>query len=216
LPIYRLTNELIFPDAEEAENGIVAIGGDLSTDRLILAYKSGIFPWFSADEPIIWWCPDPRFVLVPNELKVSKSMKQLFQRKTFEVSMNQNFEHIIHQCSISVRDGQDDTWIVGEMEEAYINLHKNGIAHSVEVWQNGEIVGGLYGLIIGKVFFGESMFFTVSNASKYGFIWLVNHLIDIGIELIDCQVETEHLASLGAKIIPRNDFLELLRELVWF
>lgn len=216
MPIYRLTNELIFPDAEEAENGIVAIGGDLSTDRLILAYKSGIFPWFSADEPIIWWCPDPRFVLVPKELVVSKTMKQLIKKNTFQVTMNKNFAHVIHACSTTFRHGQEDTWIGNEMEEAYINLHKKGIAHSVEVWQNGEIVGGLYGLIIGKVFFGESMFFTVSNASKYGFIWLVNHLIDIGIELIDCQVETEHLASLGAKIIPRNDFLELLRELVWF
>ena len=214
MPIYRLTNELIFPDAEEAENGIVAIGGDLSIERLILAYKSGIFPWFSADEPIIWWCPDPRFVLIPKELLVSKTMKQLIKRNTFQVTLNKNFSHVIHACSTTFRQGQEDTWIGNEMEEAYINLHKNGIAHSVEVWQNGEIVGGLYGLIIGKVFFGESMFFTVSNASKYGFIWLVNHLIDIGIELIDCQVETEHLASLGAKSIPRNDFLELLRELV--
>ena len=141
-------------------------------------------------------------------------MKQLIKRNTFQVTLNKNFSHVIHACSTTFRQGQEDTWIGNEMEEAYINLHKKGIAHSVEVWQNGEIVGGLYGLIIGKVFFGESMFFTVSNASKYGFIWLVNHLIDIGIELIDCQVETEHLASLGAKSIPRNYFLELLKELV--
>lgn len=214
MPIYRLTKQLIFPNPEEAEDGIVAIGGDLSIERLILAYKSGIFPWFSADEPIIWWCPDPRFILIPKELLVSKTMKQLIKRNTFQVTLNKNFSHVIHACSTTFRQSQEDTWIGNEMEEAYINLHKNGIAHSVEVWQNGEIVGGLYGLIIGKVFFGESMFFTVSNASKYGFIWLVNHLIDIGIELIDCQVETEHLASFGAKSIPRNDFLELLRELV--
>lgn len=214
MPIYRLTEELIFPNPEEAENGIVAIGGDLSYPRLLLAYKNGIFPWYSSDEPIIWWCPDPRFVLFTKDLKVSKTMKLLFKKNTFEVTMNKDFKHIIHACGTTVRAGQEDTWIVNEMEEAYIDLHNKGIAHSVEVWKNGEIVGGLYGLIIGKVFFGESMFFKISNASKYGFIWLVEYLIKNDIELIDCQVETEHLASLGAKSISRTSFLDLLKKWV--
>lgn len=214
MPIYRLTKQLIFPNPEEAEDGIVAIGGDLSKERLILAYKSGIFPWFSADEPIIWWSPDPRFVLFPKELKVSKTMKQLFKKDAFQVTLNKNFTQVIQSCSTIYREGQEDTWIGNEMEEAYCNLHNKGIAHSVEVWKDGKIVGGLYGLIIGKVFFGESMFFRVSNASKYGFIWLVNYLIENGIELIDCQIETEHLLSLGAKSISRTSFLKLLKELV--
>lgn len=200
-----------FPNPEDAYEGVVAIGGDLSPHRLLNAYKNGIFPWFSEDEPIIWWCPDPRFVLFPKDLIISKSMKKLFEKKTFEITTNHCFAQVIHACAQQKRPEQDGTWITQEMTDAYLQLHKLGYAHSVEVWQDKQLVGGLYGVIIGKAFFGESMFFKVSNASKYGFIWLVKQLQEQGFHFIDCQIETNHLKSLGASHIPRKEFLQLVK-----
>lgn len=214
MPVFRLSPELVFPDVNLAEDGLLAIGGDLSMERLLLAYKSGIFPWYSEDEPILWWSPNPRFVLFPNELKVSKSMSQLLKRNIFKVTFNQCFEEVMRVCGEVPREGQDGTWINEDMVRAYVELHKNGYAHSVEVWEDDKLVGGLYGVLLGKVFFGESMFYKVSNASKYGFIVFVEKLKSLGIELIDCQVPTPHLASLGAQNIEREDFIALLRNLV--
>lgn len=209
IPIIGKT--LTFPNPENAYEGIVAIGGDLSPARLLTAYKNGIFPWFSEDEPIIWWCPDPRFVLFPKDLVVSKTMKKLFVKNTFEITTNSCFEKVINACAHQKRPEQDGTWITDEMKEAYLQLHEMGYAHSVEVWQEKQLVGGIYGVIIGKAFFGESMFFKISNASKYGFIWLVQHLHEKGFHFIDCQIETNHLKSLGANHIPRKDFLQLVK-----
>ena len=212
MPIYRLTEEIIFPPVHHAESGILAVGGDLSVERLLLAYQSGIFPWYSKEEPIIWWAPEERCVLFPDDLKVSKSMKQLIKRKAFEVTFDQAFETVIQACAKSKREGQPGTWITAEMEEAYIELHQQGWAHSVEVWQDNQLVGGLYGVAIGSIYFGESMFFKVSNASKYGFIMLVDFLKGNNFQLIDCQLETPHLMSLGATLIDRNAYMELLHK----
>ncbi|MEZ5003478.1 MAG: leucyl/phenylalanyl-tRNA--protein transferase [Chitinophagales bacterium] len=214
MPIYRLNETNLFPPVDHAEKGIVAVGGDLSTDRLIAAYQSGIFPWYSDQEPIIWWAPDPRFILYPENIKVSKSMKQLLKKKAFEVTLDTSFEKVIHACAKQKRKDQPGTWITQEMEEAYLKLHGLGIAHSVEVWSNENasrtLVGGLYGVSMGSVFFGESMFHVESNASKYGFITLVEQLIQRDFKLIDCQMETPHLKSLGATSIPRKQFMLLL------
>lgn len=209
--MYILTEELIFPPVEEASpEGFLAIGGDLSPERLLLAYKSGIFPWFSDDEPIIWWSPDPRMVLFPEDLKVSKSMKQLLRKNAFKVTYNQAFIEVIEACADIHRPGQDDTWITEDMKAAYIELHELGYAISVEVWQNEQLVGGIYGIDLGHIFCGESMFSKVSNASKYGFIHLVKLLQKNGCQLIDCQIHTDHLASLGAIEVPREVFLSYL------
>lgn len=214
MPVFRLSPELVFPDVELADDGLIAVGGDLSLERLLLAYKSGIFPWYNEDEPILWWSPNPRFVLFPDELKVSKSMSQLLKRQIFKVTENQCFEEVMRVCGEMPREGQDGTWINEDMVSAYVELYKNGYAHSVEVWENDKLVGGLYGVLLGKVFFGESMFYKVSNASKYGFIVFVEKLKSLGVELIDCQVPTPHLASLGAKSIERKEFIALLRKLL--
>jgi len=217
MPIYWLDkDEIAFPHHDYAdEYGILAAGGDLSKDRLLFAYQHGIFPWFNPGDPILWWSPDPRFVLFPKELKVAKSMRTYFNNGKFAYSFDKAFDRVMDNCKVSDRKGQTGgSWITPEMKAAYFNLHKEGIAHSVEVWEEGELVGGLYGIAMGKVFFGESMFTTVSNASKFGFIHLVNHLIPQGFELIDCQQETKHLGSLGARAIPRSDFLNLLTELI--
>lgn len=204
-------SNLWFPNVEESsEEGIVAIGGDLSVERLILAYSKGIFPWYSDESPILWWSPDPRFVLFPSQLKISKSMRPLFNQNKFRVTFDQNFEEVIKNCQNISREDQPGTWITADMMKAYIKLHKKGYAHSVEVWQGKELVGGLYGVSLGKVFFGESMFAKVSNASKFGFITLVKHLKQKGFLLIDCQQETKHLESLGAAAIKRKDFIEFL------
>lgn len=206
-----MTN-MVFPNVENAdEDGLLAIGGDLSEERLILAYRSGIFPWFSEGEPILWWSPDPRFVLYPKKVKISKSMKKLIRNETFNVTYNQNFEEVIAHCALIKRTDQVGTWISEEMKRAYINLHKKGIAKSVEVWQNNKLVGGLYGIDLGHVFCGESMFSLVSNASKYGFIKLANQLDKDNYQLIDCQVHTPHLESLGAIMIHRNEFIKVLQ-----
>ena len=207
-----LKTDLWFPDVEEStEEGIVAVGGDLSVERLILAYSKGIFPWYSSDRsPILWWSPDPRFVLFPENLIVSKSMRPYFNQNKFKVTWDQNFEDVIKNCQKIDREDQPGTWITSKMLAAYIQLHKKGYAHSVEVWLDNELVGGLYGISLGKVFFGESMFAKVSNASKFGFISLVNQLKQKGFLLIDCQQETKHLESLGANAIKRKDFIDIL------
>ncbi|MFV0158519.1 leucyl/phenylalanyl-tRNA--protein transferase [Empedobacter falsenii] len=208
--MYWLSTDLIFPDYDEVNTeGIIAIGGDLSPERLILAYKKGIFPWFNEDDPIIWWFPHDRFVLFPENLHVSKSMKKVFRDQTFTYTENKAFREVITNCSEAYRKGQDGTWITTEMIEAYCKLHEMGIAKSIEVWQNDELVGGFYGIEMGNVFCGESMFAKVSNASKAGFIQFVAKYHK-KYELIDCQVYTQHLASLGAMEIPSDVFLEYL------
>ena len=215
MPVFWLTDKnMAFPNPELSnEEGILAIGGDLSPQRLLYAYSIGIFPWFNPEDPIIWWSPDPRFVLFPDELKVSKSMRPLFNQKKFTVTIDQAFEEVIKNCASTPRRGQGGgTWISEDMIEAYHRLHQLGFAHSVEVWQEGTLVGGLYGIGLGKCFFGESMFAKASNASKFGFISLVRQLKEQGYWLIDCQQETAHLASLGARSIPRKEFLAILHK----
>ncbi len=205
--------ELSFPDVTYADaDGALAYGGDLSEARLLLAYKSGIFPWFSGNVPL-WYAPDPRFVLYPEELRVSKSMKVLLKREAFRVTMNQDFPAVIRACKTTKRDGQRGTWITRDMENAYIRLHKAGWAHSVEAWNGDRLVGGLYGIRIGAMFFGESMFSHESNASKYAFISFVQRMEAEEIGLIDCQVYTPHLESLGARHMPRNSFMFLVEML---
>jgi leucyl/phenylalanyl-tRNA--protein transferase len=214
MPLAVLDDKFWFPNVEEAlEDGLLAIGGDLQPERILLAYKKGIFPWYDGDLPL-WWCPNPRFILIPEELKISKSMKALFKKQAFDVTVNTNFEAVINACKATERKGQDGTWIKNEVVEAYTHLHKLGMAHSIEAWQNNQLVGGLYGIKLGKVFFGESMFSKVSNASKYAFISFVDQLKREGILLIDCQVYTEHLESLGAKMILRQQFVHLLEQLI--
>ncbi|MES2004284.1 MAG: leucyl/phenylalanyl-tRNA--protein transferase [Bacteroidota bacterium] len=208
MPLHALTTALWFPPVEDAmEDGLLAMGGDLSVERLLLAYQQGIFPWYDGDTPL-WWSPDPRFVLFPEKLKVSKSMEALIRKNSFRFSVNTAFPQVIRSCKELQRKGQDGTWITNELETAVNQLHKLGFAHSAEAWQGDELVGGLYGIQMGKLFFGESMFSRVSNASKFAFIQFVRQLQEEKIELIDCQVYTEHLESLGAEMIPRKEFIE--------
>ena len=210
--MYWLGQDLAFPDHSEVnDEGIIAIGGDLSVERLKLAYQKGIFPWFNEDEPIIWWFPHDRFVLFPEDLHVSKSMKKVFKDKTFTFTENKAFREVIINCSQANRKGQDGTWITNDMIEAYCKLNELGVAKSIEVWQNNELVGGFYGIEMGNIFCGESMFAKVSNASKAGFIQFVAKYHK-KYELIDCQVYTEHLASLGAVEIPSDVFLDYLED----
>ncbi|MCF6349844.1 MAG: leucyl/phenylalanyl-tRNA--protein transferase [Flavobacteriaceae bacterium] len=192
------------------KDGILAIGGDLSTERLLIAYRNGIFPWYNKGEPIIWHAPKKRMVLFPKELKVSKSMKQIIKKENFKVTFNQNFKEVIHHCKTISRNNQSGTWITDEMEQAYLKLHKLGIAKSVEVWSAKKLVGGLYGVDLKFVFCGESMFSLVSNASKMAFIFLVQKLEKEHYKLIDCQVYNEYLASLGAREIVKKDFMKIL------
>lgn len=214
MSLFILNNELSFPPVQLSEpDGLLAVGGDLSTERLLLAYRQGIFPWYEGQH-ILWWCPDPRFVLFPRELRESKSMKQLLKRDAFDFRVDTNFTGVITNCKTISRQGQESTWITDEVRTAYTRLHHAGYAHSAEAYHEGQLVGGLYGIRLGKVFFGESMFSTVSNASKYAFIRYVHQLQEEGVELIDCQVYTEHLESLGAQMIPRNDFISLLNQLI--
>jgi leucyl/phenylalanyl-tRNA--protein transferase len=209
--MHYLSDALIFPPVSQADyDGILAIGGDLSPERLQLAYRSGIFPWFEEDDPIIWWSPNPRMVLFLDELIVSKSMRNTLNRNTFTVTFNQNFRDVISNCQKIKRDGQNGTWITNDMTEAYCKLHEMGIAKSVEVWQSEQLVGGLYGIDMDHVFCGESMFSTVSNASKVAFIALVNHLKDNHYKLLDCQVHNPHLESLGCREIDREEFVKIL------
>lgn len=209
--VFFLTEELAFPHVALAdEDGLLAVGGDLSMDRLLLAYRSGIFPWYSEGDLIEWWCPEPRFVLLPQFLKISKSMRQLLRRNTFDFTINTAFTAVMENCRNIPREGQPSSWIHPEMITAYTQLHQAGYAISAETWQDGQLVGGLYGVLLGKIFFGESMFSAVSNASKYAFIKLVAHLEEQGIVLIDCQMHTPHLESLGAGFIERSVFLKCL------
>lgn len=213
MPVFALEKELYFPPVNLAEpDGLLAIGGDLSPERLLLAYKHGIFPWYEG-EYILWWSPDPRFVLFPDELKISKSMKVLLKKNAFDFTMNRAFKKVIQHCKHIKRPGQRGTWITDEVEMAYIQMHELGYAVSAEAWKDGVLVGGAYGLKLGKVFFGESMFSKISNASKYAFIRLVQNLKLEGVELIDCQVYTEHLESLGAKMMSRKEFIRTVNEL---
>ena len=208
--MYWLSQDLIFPDyTETSAEGIIAVGGDLSPDRILLAYQKGIFPWFNEDEPILWWFPHDRFVLFPENLYVSKSMKKVFRTQQFTFTENKAFREVITNCSESPRKDQDGTWITNDMIEAYCKLHDLGFAKSIEVWQNEELVGGFYGIDLGHIFCGESMFAKVSNASKAGFIQFVAKYHK-KYELIDCQVYSEHLASLGAIEIPSDIFLNYL------
>jgi leucyl/phenylalanyl-tRNA--protein transferase len=207
--IFQLDERLLFPEPHLAEpDGLLALGGDLSPERLLLAYQHGIFPWYSDDEPILWYAPHERFVLYPNELRISKSMKQVMRSGKFIVTVNQAFEQVIDACSVVPREGQDGTWITADMKQAYIDLHKLGHAHSYEVWHDGILAGGLYGIPAGRVFCGESMFSRVSNASKTALIMLCQ---SGQYELIDCQLHTEHLESMGAQFISRDAYLHILQ-----
>lgn len=204
-----------FPPARRAmqsPNGLLAAGGDLSPERLLSAYRSGIFPWYATGQPILWWCPDPRTVLSPAELHISRSMRKFMRQTPFKVTMDQDFPAVMAACAAPRRD-TDDTWITPAMQSAYTQLHTLGHAHSVEVWDNGELVGGLYGLALGRAFFGESMFSFRTNASKLAFISLAQHLSACGFMLIDCQMPTDHLFSLGARSLPRAGFLQQLATL---
>ncbi len=213
--MFILSDSLVFPPIEQAdENGFLAIGGDLSEERLLLAYHSGIFPWYNEEDPICWWSPDPRFVLFPEELKVSHSMKQVLKKGDFEFKINSAFEDVIGNCKNVFRNGQDGTWISNEMNAAYIRLHERSYAHSAETWLDGQLVGGLYGIRLGKIFFGESMFSLQSNASKFAFIKYVQQLQEENVQLIDCQLHTNHLESLGARMIPRSEFKNYLAKLI--
>ena len=219
MPLFVLDKELYFPPVHLAEpDGLLAMGGDLSPERLLLAYRNGIFPWYEG-EPILWWAPDPRFVLFPDELKISKKINSLLKRNehgdatdVFEFTTNKAFASVIHQCKKITRPGQDGTWITNEVEKAFIKMHELGYAHSAEVWKDGELAGGLYGIKLGRVFFGESMFSEVTNASKFAFIKYVQQLHKENVSLIDCQVYTAHLESLGARLIARKEYKGLLSE----
>lgn len=207
-----LDDKLWFPHPSEAlADGLLAIGGDLSIDRLILAYRQGIFPWYDDNVPL-WWHPNPRFVLFPNELKISKSMKQVLKSNKFNFKINTSFEQVINHCKKIERKDQDGTWINNDTINAYTQLHKMGLAFSAEAWQDNALVGGLYGIKMGNVFFGESMFSNLSNASKFAFINFVEYLSNQGVVLIDCQVYTSHLESLGATMISRDEFMEILND----
>lgn len=210
MPIFAIRDELFFPPVEWSEpDGLLAVGGDLSAERLKIAYQNGIFPWFNRN-PILWWSPDPRFVLFPDEAKVSRTMRQVLNRNVFEITYNQAFSEVIQNCRKIDRPGQDGTWITKDIVKGYTQLHKEGWAFSVEARQNGELVGGLYGVKVGRCFCGESMFSLVPNASKAAFLSYIPILVAEGIELIDCQTHTEHLESLGARFIPRKVFVKYL------
>lgn len=212
MPVFRLDEDVVgFPDPNWArEDGLLAIGGGLTPEWLLEAYALGIFPWYNANEPILWWSPDPRFVLYPDELKISRTMRQTLQRGTFKITFDTAFEQVISACSTTPRHGQDGTWITDDVKKAYTHLHELGLAHSVEAWQDDKLVGGLYGISLGRCFFGESMFSHVSNASKAAFLTLVPKLRALDFVIIDCQMSTPHLESLGGRGIPRQSFLDIL------
>jgi len=204
----------LFPSLEnalESPNGLLAAGGDLSASRLLSAYRNGIFPWFNEDEPILWWSPDPRMVLFPNELKISRSLAKLIRKNNYTIQTDAHFVEVMQSCAAPRKD-QQGTWIHPEMINAYSELHRLGLAHSVETWIDGTLAGGLYGVALGKIFFGESMFSRSPNASKIAFAYLVEQLSKWEFAVIDCQVRTTHLASLGAREIPRNIFRQLLEQ----
>lgn len=216
MPVYRLSKEIIFPNPDLAEeDGLLAVGGDLKFERLILAYCNGIFPWYSDGEPILWWCPKPRFIIKPNEVNVSKSMKRVFNKGKFTVTFDKDFKAVIQNCK-ELRENKEGTWITDEMMDAYINLHKRGFASSVEVYNNEKLVGGLYGVKIGKCFFGESMFSIESNASKVALISMCKKLEEEGFIFLDCQMHTNHLESMGLRFIDWEEFKLMLKEGIEF
>lgn len=214
--IYQLADapDYRFPEVELAgADGLLAVGGDLDPERLLGAYRQGIFPWYSDDQPILWWSPDPRAVLRPGDLKISRSLKKTIRKNLFQVTFDNNFKEVISACAANrKKDDDPGTWITRDMMDAYIELHQLGYAHSVEVWENNKLVGGLYGIALGKAFFGESMFSRKSDASKIGFSTLVQQLSKWDYQMIDCQVESDHLASLGAHPIPRWQFIAMLND----
>lgn len=215
--VTALENDIPFPAPDLAlkkPNGLLAIGGDLSLKRLMDAYRQGIFPWFSAGEPIMWWSPDPRMVLFPNELKVSRSLSSRLRKLDYEVRFDSAFREVMQACAATQRHGQDGTWITAEIIESYCELHALGHAHSAETWIDGKLVGGLYGVSMGKMFYGESMFHHVTDASKIAFVHWVRRLKEEGVGLIDCQMKTAHLASFGAREISRAEFSQRLAKLV--
>jgi len=212
--MFRLDlKDISFPDPKfyDSDGGLMAIGGDLKPERLWFAYQLGLFPWYNEGEEILWWCPDPRFVLFPKEIRISKSMKKILRDDVFEFTENQCFEDVMRNCKMAERKDQDGTWINEELISSFVKLHQAVKAHSFEVWQNGELVGGFYGIQVGNVFCGESMFAKVSNASKAGFIHFTGKYQNEW-ELIDCQIHSEHLESLGAKMIPKLDYLNILKQ----
>ena len=216
MPVYRLSKEIIFPNPDLAEeDGLLAVGGDLKFERLILAYCNGIFPWYSDGEPILWWCPNPRFIIKPNEVNVSKSMKRVFNKGKFTVTFDKDFKAVIQNCK-ELRENKEGTWITDEMMDAYINLHKRGFASSVEVYNNEKLVGGLYGVKIGKCFLGESMFSIESNASKVALISMCKKLEEEGFIFLDCQMHTNHLESMGGRFIDWEEFKLMLKEGIEF
>ena len=212
-----IDKKLHFPPVRLADqSGVLAVGGDLKPERIMLAYQKGVFPWFADEGPVLWWAPDPRFVLFPQDFKMSKSTRRLLRKNVFQVTFDTCFERVINECQNIQRPGQDGTWISDDLKKSFIQIHENGFAHSVEVWKDGDLVGGLYGTSLGGMYFGESMFSKVSNASKIGFVTLVPKLIERGIKLIDCQVYTEYLEQFGARHIPRESFMHNLEVLLDF
>ncbi len=213
MPVFLLSDTIEFPPPHLAsEEGLLAVGGDLTQKRLLLAYRMGIFPWFSNNEPILWWSPDPRLVLYPHEIKTSKTLKKIIKKEVFKVTMDLAFNEVINQCAQVRLKKNQGTWIIEDMIEAYCQLHESGFAHSVEVWRQGELVGGLYGVSLGKCFFGESMFTRISNASNIALVKLVEYLKELSFNMLDCQVPTEHLTRFGARQIPRIRFLNQLEK----
>ena len=215
MPVYHIPKEFFFPPASDAEpNGLLGYGGDLHPTRLLMAYQRGIFPWYSEGQPILWFSPDPRYVLFPEKIHIPRSLKKIIRRGEYSITIDKDFEGVIQNCSVVARPRQYGTWITSEMKQAYVELHRQGIAHSVEAWKDGELVGGLYGVSNGRLFAGESMFAKASDASKVAFIWIVKQLQRWGVQLIDCQVYTEHLERFGAEDISRQAYLQYVRILM--
>ena len=214
MPVFRLDERLVFPPPELADDGLLAVGGDLRPERLLLAYSQGIFPWYSEGQPILWHSPDPRMVLYADALHVPKSLAKLRKKAPFEIRLDTAFADVIEACAKAKRPGQPGTWITRAMKKAYIELHRQGYAHSAEAWQDGKLAGGLYGVSLGGAFFGESMFARAPDASKLAFVSLVERLREWGIGLIDSQVHTDHVARFGAELIPRRSYLAALRKAV--
>ncbi len=212
MAVYRLDDRLVFPPPEHADDsGLLAVGGDLRVERLLLGYSVGIFPWYSEGTPILWHSPDPRMVMAPGDLHVSRTLRKVIARQTYRVTFDQAFEQVIDACAEAPREGQDGTWITDEMRDAYVELHRRGYAHSAEAWKDDVLVGGLYGVSLGRIFFGESMFARAPDASKVAFVTLIRWLESWDVELVDCQVHTDHLERLGATEWPRKNFLRALR-----